>query len=125
MKRKRTRRVFSEAQKIEVVRQLLSGEHTTKDIAQSIGVRPEQIYKWKHSYAIPPLDPGQGRDFEADEEMQKLRKKANMEHGLTVPDFRINFCPNCSADQRRLKDVDDDVHWCYRCGCCLHKIDLY
>lgn len=124
---KRQRRTFTLEQKLEAIRKVEAGESTGSKMAKAMGVQPAQFYKWKKQLAVPKeVQNWTQKEVDAFNNADPNKVRARMEEPEYVtPDYRINFCPNCSADQRRLKDVDDDVHWCYRCGCCLHKIDLY
>lgn len=84
MKKKRERRTFEAAFKIEAVRRLQERRAVqvpVSVIAQDLGVRPEQLRSWEKQMALragqAPSDvfPGEGRLPSADEEVRQLRRE--------------------------------------------------
>lgn len=83
MVKKRERRVFEAAQKIELVQRMQERVATgvpVSVIARECGVRPEQLRSWARQMearaGMPSTDvfPGEGRRPSAEEEVRRLRR---------------------------------------------------
>ena len=76
----RERKEFSREFKLEVIRQLEEGRKNPADLARELGIRRNQLYKWKElkeSAAGRPF-PGSGhqaRKGSATEEIARLRRE--------------------------------------------------
>jgi transposase len=73
----RKRKDFSPEFKREAVRLLDAGEKPAADLARELGVRRNQLYKWKEEVAKHGGDafPGMGRRSVAKDEVVRLRKE--------------------------------------------------
>ncbi len=73
----RKRKDFSPEFKREAVRLLDAGEKPPADLARELGVRRNQLYKWKEEVAKHGADafPGMGRRSAAKDELARLRKE--------------------------------------------------
>jgi transposase len=73
----RKRKDFSPEFKREAVRLLDAGEKPPADLARELGVRRNQLYKWKEEFTKHGADafPGIGRRSAAKDEVTRLRKE--------------------------------------------------
>ncbi len=71
------RKDFSPEFKQEAVRLLDAGEKPPADLARELGVRRNQLYKWKEEVTKHGADafPGMGRRSAAKDEVVRLRKE--------------------------------------------------
>ena len=73
----RKRKDFGPEFKREAVRLLDAGEKPASDVARELGVRRNQLYKWKEALVKHGTDafPGIGRRSTAKDEVSRLRKE--------------------------------------------------
>ncbi len=73
----RKRKDFSPDFKREAVRLLDAGEKPAADLARELGVRRNQLYKWKEEFTKHGTEafPGIGRCSAAKDEVTRLRKE--------------------------------------------------
>jgi len=71
------RKDFSPEFKREAVRLLDAGEKPAADLARELGIRRNQLYKWKEQVTKHGTDafPGMGRRSAAKDEVVRLRKE--------------------------------------------------
>lgn len=71
------RKSFSPEFKREAVRLLETAQKSSADLARELGVRRNQLYKWKEqlSQGGAGAFPGSGRGSESSDEMARLRKE--------------------------------------------------
>ena len=72
-----TRKRFSKEFKLEAVRLLDRGDKAAADLARQLGVRRNQLYKWKEQLGAKGGDafPGQGRRSDKDDEIARLKRE--------------------------------------------------
>lgn len=69
---------YSREFKLEAVRLLKSGEKPAADVARELGVRRNQLYKWRDELQDKGADsafPGHGRRRGADAELARLKRE--------------------------------------------------
>lgn len=70
------RKRYTEEFKREAVRLLLTrGEQSAADVARGLGIKPGQLYEWRHRYADVAATATNGRGESKDEELARLRKE--------------------------------------------------
>lgn len=71
------RKTFSREFKLEAVRLLDRGEKAAADLARELGVRRNQLYKWKEQFGAKgeAAFPGRGRRPQQDEEIVRLKRE--------------------------------------------------
>lgn len=72
------RQSFSREFKLEAVRLLERGEKSAADLARELGIRRNQLYKWReqvHAKDPETAFPGQGRRKEPERELAALRRE--------------------------------------------------
>jgi transposase len=73
-KKRRGRRVFDEAYRRHAVELALNSDRPLKAIAESLGIAPAKLYRWREEYAPRPGEGGVPRSLEeAAAEIQRLR----------------------------------------------------
>ena len=78
---KEERRGFSREFKIEAVRAADAGDKPITQVARELGIRPDQIYRWRRQLearaGAPVTDvfPGNGKLSSEDEEIRRLRRE--------------------------------------------------
>lgn len=50
---KRTRQTYSEEYKIEAIKMVLEGGKTVPEVANQLGIQPNQLYNWMQSHRLP------------------------------------------------------------------------
>ena len=77
LKARPTRQTFPREFKLEAVRMMLEDGRTGVEVAENLGVRVKQLYKWKQQYATQAQSvfPGNGKRTAHDEELWQLKKK--------------------------------------------------
>ena len=73
------RRQYSEEFRIEAVRLLLKrGDRTVGEIAENLGVNPNQLHRWRVRYEKAVLDPSQHvRETAEQAEIRRLKKEVD------------------------------------------------
>ena len=73
----KTRRKFTKEFKEEAVRMVLEGERTIQEVAESIGVHPNNLSRWKTEFLEDPKQafPGYGNRKDRDDELYRLKKE--------------------------------------------------
>ena len=71
------RKTFSREFKLEAVRLLDRGEKAAADLVRELGVRRNQLYKWKEQFSAKgeAAFPGHGRRPQQDEEIVRFQEK--------------------------------------------------
>lgn len=74
---KRTYQCYSPEFKREAVRQLTDTDKSCTQLARELGIRVNQLYKWKQQIDQSQADafPGSGRQAEADGEVAQLKRE--------------------------------------------------
>ncbi len=78
---KQERRGFSREFKIEAVRAASAGDKAITQVARELGIRPDQIHRWRRQLAeragAPAAEvfPGKGKLSSEDEEMRRMRRE--------------------------------------------------
>lgn len=73
----RIRKKFTKEFKEEAVRLILEGERSIKEIAESLGIHPNNLSRWKNEFLEDPKQafPGCGTRKDRDDELYKLKKE--------------------------------------------------
>src|SRR5665213_585025 len=71
------RQKYTREEKLEAVRLSNEGTRSVAETAAAIGVRVDQLYKWRRDFAADGIDafPGNGNVKSVDEELHRLRRE--------------------------------------------------
>lgn len=73
------KRKFSREFKTEAVRLVTDGGRTVSDVARSLGIHENSLYRWIRDFSADPVNsfPGKGRQAPDEEELRRLQKENN------------------------------------------------
>lgn len=77
MSDKNTKRKFSKEFKLEAVRLVTSGGRSVSDVARSLDVHENSLYRWRNEYSTDPSGsfPGKGHLKPEEEEFHRLKNE--------------------------------------------------
>jgi transposase len=72
-----SRQKFTREYKIEAVRLCADGTKSVARVAQELGIRPDQLYRWRRKFEESGTTafPGNGKISSHDEEVHRLRRE--------------------------------------------------
>jgi transposase len=76
-KQPKTRQKFTREYKLEAVRLCSEGARSVAQVAEDLGIRADQLYKWRREFdsAGNAAFPGNGKISSQDEELHRLRRE--------------------------------------------------
>jgi transposase len=76
-KQAKTRQKFTREYKLEAVRLSSEGTRSVAQVAEDLGIRADQLYKWRREFdsAGHAAFPGNGKISSQDEELHQLRRE--------------------------------------------------
>jgi len=71
------RRQFTREFKLEVVRQIVEGEKSLRQLSEELGIRRNLLQGWQQQYLADPQQafPGNGQQKDADAELAELKRQ--------------------------------------------------